>query len=73
MPICLQIMEHYRHRPMKAYLETGFDGPMRPDHAPTIVGESNDTPGYAVMGRVVYRRLHERDFGNDYEIWMTAA
>ncbi len=37
---------------MEAYLETGFDGPMRPDHAPTMEGESNDTPGYAIMGRL---------------------
>ena len=37
---------------MKVYMETGFDGPMRPDHAPTMEGETNDTPGYAIMGRL---------------------
>ncbi len=37
---------------MKAYHDIGFRGPMRPDHAPTMEGESNDDPGYAVMGRL---------------------
>jgi mannonate dehydratase len=34
------------------YGECGFEGPMRPDHAPTMEGEPNDSPGYAVMGKV---------------------
>jgi len=38
---------------MKAYVEAGFDGPIRPDHAPTMEGESNDQPGYAVQGRIM--------------------
>jgi mannonate dehydratase len=37
---------------MKAYMDVGFDGPMRPDHAPTLEGESNDHPGYMIMGKV---------------------
>jgi mannonate dehydratase len=37
---------------MKAYYDIAFDGPMRPDHAPTMEGESNSSPGYAVMGRL---------------------
>ena len=37
---------------MKAYYDIGFDGPMRPDHAPAMEGESNSEPGYAVMGRL---------------------
>ncbi len=37
---------------MQAYIETGFDGPIRPDHAPTLEGESNDHPGYMLMGKV---------------------
>jgi D-mannonate dehydratase len=32
--------------------ENRFQGPIRPDHAPTLVGEANDTPGYAMQGRV---------------------
>ena len=34
------------------YNAAGFDGPMRPDHAPTMEGESNDRPGYAMMGKI---------------------
>ncbi len=37
---------------MKAYYDIGFKGPMRPDHAPTMEGESNAEPGYAMMGRL---------------------
>jgi D-mannonate dehydratase len=32
--------------------DIGFDGPMRPDHAPTMAGESNDNSGYMVLGRL---------------------
>lgn len=32
--------------------ENGFDGPIRPDHAPTLEGDSNDNPGYAMGGKV---------------------
>ena len=39
-------------RMLKVYHENGFDGPMRPDHAPTMEGESNETPGYAIQGRM---------------------
>lgn len=37
---------------MRAYAEVGFDGPMRPDHVPTMEGEPNDRPGYGVLGRL---------------------
>ncbi len=37
---------------LKAYSEGGFDGPIRPDHAPTMDGDSNDHPGYAMEGKV---------------------
>ena len=37
---------------MRAYFDIGFDGPMRPDHAPTMEGESNDNPGYMVRGKL---------------------
>jgi mannonate dehydratase len=37
---------------MRAYREVGFDGLMRPDHGPTMEGESNERPGYAMMGRI---------------------
>ena len=37
---------------IRAYAEIGFDGPIRPDHVPTMWGESNDRPGYATLGRL---------------------
>ena len=37
---------------MQAYYDIGFEGPIRPDHAPTMVGESNDNPGYMVQGKI---------------------
>lgn len=37
---------------MAAYAEIGFEGPMRPDHVPTMDGESNDRPGYETLGRL---------------------
>jgi mannonate dehydratase len=40
-------------RMLQIYHEIGFDGPIRPDHAPTLEGERNDTPGYAVNGRIL--------------------
>lgn len=35
---------------MKAYIETGFRGPLRPDHVPTMAGDSNEYPGYSAIG-----------------------
>ena len=32
--------------------ELGMDVLVRPDHAPTMFGESNDEPGYAALGRI---------------------
>ncbi len=37
---------------LRIYSENGFAGPMRPDHAPTMEGEQNDRPGYAMTGKV---------------------
>ncbi|MDT8302772.1 MAG: mannonate dehydratase [Sedimentisphaerales bacterium] len=37
---------------LKLYHEVGFDGPIRPDHAPTLASESNQSPGYAMQGKV---------------------
>jgi len=39
-------------RMLQVYSQNGFTGPMRPDHAPTLEGESNDNPGYAMGGKV---------------------
>lgn len=35
---------------MKTYFEVGFNGPMRPDHVPTVAGDSNEHPGYSELG-----------------------
>jgi len=37
---------------LRAYKEIGFNGVLRPDHVPTLEGESNDKPGYAGLGRL---------------------
>ncbi len=39
-------------RILQVYNEAGFDGPIRPDHAPTMEGESNEKPGYAMTGKI---------------------
>ncbi len=35
---------------MKAYIDIGFTGPLRPDHVPTMAGDSNERPGYSALG-----------------------
>ena len=35
---------------MKAYYDIGFKGPIRPDHVPTMAGDSNEHPGYSIIG-----------------------
>ena len=37
---------------MHAYREIGFDGVLRPDHVPTVEGDSNDNAGYSAFGRL---------------------
>jgi mannonate dehydratase len=37
---------------IKAYRDIGYEGPARPDHVPTMAGESNETPGYHSLGRL---------------------
>jgi mannonate dehydratase len=37
---------------LRIYHEAGFEGPIRPDHAPTLDGEANDKPGYAMGGKL---------------------
>jgi mannonate dehydratase len=55
---------------MRAYRDIGFDGVLRPDHVPTMEGDSNDRPSYSSIGRLfaigyvkglreaVYREAH---------------
>lgn len=40
-------------RMLEIYSRYGFAGPIRPDHAPTLEGEANDRPGYAMNGKVL--------------------
>jgi mannonate dehydratase len=37
---------------MKAYHDIGYNGPLRPDHNPTMEGEHNDQPGYMIRGQI---------------------
>ena len=37
---------------MKTYYELGFDGPIRPDHVPTMVNEDNSNPSYGLLGNL---------------------
>ncbi len=37
---------------MKAYYDIGFNGPLRPDHVPTMHGETNERPGYMTLGNL---------------------
>jgi mannonate dehydratase len=52
---------------MRAYRAIGFEGVLRPDHVPTLEGESNDNPGYEALGRLFaigyIRGLQEAVYG----------
>ncbi len=37
---------------MRAYREIGFGGVLRPDHVPTMAGDSNSRAGYSAIGRL---------------------
>ncbi len=37
---------------LETYYRAGFNGPIRPDHAPTMVGESEESKGYGMTGKV---------------------
>jgi mannonate dehydratase len=37
---------------LRAYRDIGYEGHLRPDHVPTLAGESNAKPGYAPLGRL---------------------
>ena len=36
----------------RALKSIGYTGTVRPDHAPSMAGESNETPGYEMLGRL---------------------
>jgi mannonate dehydratase len=37
---------------MRAYRDIGFNGVLRPDHVPTVEGDSNEHAGYSSFGRL---------------------
>ena len=37
---------------MQAYKDINFEGVLRPDHVPTVEGDSNDNAGYSSFGRL---------------------
>jgi mannonate dehydratase len=37
---------------IRALKQAGYRGTLRPDHAPSMAGETNETPGYEMMGRL---------------------
>ena len=37
---------------MRAYRDVGYEGVLRPDHVPTMEGDSNDRPAYSSVGRL---------------------
>jgi mannonate dehydratase len=37
---------------LEAYRDIGFEGVLRPDHVPTVEGDSNDNAGYSAFGRL---------------------
>jgi mannonate dehydratase len=37
---------------MRAYRDIGFEGVLRPDHVPTMEGDSNEQAGYSSIGRL---------------------
>jgi len=48
---------------MRAYKDIGFDGVLRPDHVPTVEGDTNENAGYSAFGRLYaigyIRGLHQ--------------
>jgi mannonate dehydratase len=37
---------------IRALKRIGYAGTVRPDHAPSMSGETNETPGYEMLGRL---------------------
>jgi mannonate dehydratase len=37
---------------LKAYRDANFDGVLRPDHVPTVEGDTNENAGYSAFGRL---------------------
>ena len=37
---------------IRALKQSGYRGTLRPDHAPSMAGETNESPGYEMLGRL---------------------
>jgi mannonate dehydratase len=58
---------------IRAYYEIGFEGPIRPDHAPTLAGDSNAAPGYGLMGKlqaVGYMQGLMEAIEKSHQVWL---
>jgi mannonate dehydratase len=57
---------------MEAYRDVGFEGVCRPDHVPTMEGDSNDNPAYSSIGRLFaigyLKGLREAVYGQKGEV-----
>ena len=55
---------------MRAYRDIGFAGVLRPDHVPTMAGDSNDAAGYSAIGRLFaigyLKGIREVVYGEDH-------
>jgi mannonate dehydratase len=40
-------------RMLEIYSRAGFSGPIRPDHAPTLSGEDEQSHGYGMQGKIL--------------------
>jgi mannonate dehydratase len=45
---------------MQAYKGINFEGVLRPDHVPTVEGDSNENAGYSSFGRLYAYWIHSR-------------
>jgi mannonate dehydratase len=56
---------------LEAYRDIGFEGVLRPDHVPTVEGDSNENAGYSSFGRLYaigyIRGLREAVYGQKHE------
>jgi len=59
--------EGLRRSSADALIDIDFDGVLRPDHVPTVEGDSNENAGYSAFGRLYaigyIRGLHEAVYG----------
>ena len=62
---------------MQAYRDIGFDGVLRPDHVPTVEGDSNAHAGYSSFGRLYaigyIRGLREAVYGGQEAVTPSAV